>query len=141
MVLEVRLIRWLGPASIMAGVLTMALAVARGQANVYLVLVIPVIVGTGPLAFLGVFLVFAGFLLTFFLWSSRLDAEPGDRDDLPISPEGATPARRWGGVLFLGPIPVIFGSDPRITRMMLLIGVVLFLALVVLTVLALLARV
>ena len=134
-----RLIRWLGPASIGAGVVTMALAVSRGEANVYLVLVIPVIVGTGPLAFLGVFLAFAGFLLTFLLWPSRLDAEPGDRNALPVSPEGAQPARRWGGVLFLGPIPVIFGSDPRMTRTMLLIGVVLFLALVVLTVLALLA--
>jgi len=134
----VRLIRWLGPASFLAGVLVMALAVARGEANVYLVLVIPVIVGTGALAFLGVFLVFAGFLLTFLLWPSRLDADPGGRNALPVSPEGTPPARRWGGVLFLGPIPVIFGSDPRMTRTMLLIGVVLFLALVVLTVLALL---
>jgi len=139
MVSHVRLIRWLGPASFLAGVLTMAFAVARGEANVYLVLVIPVVVGTGPLAFLGVFLVFAGFLLTFLLWPFRPDAEPGGRDVLPTSPEGAPPARRWGGVLFLGPIPVIFGSDPRMTRTMLLIGVVLFLALVVLTVLALLA--
>ena len=139
MVSGVRLIRWLGPASIGAGVVTMALAVSRGEANVYLVLVIPVIVGTGPLAFLGVFLAFAGFLLTFLLWPSRPDAEPGDRNALPVSREGAPPARRWGGVLFLGPIPVIFGSDPRMTRTMLLIGVVLFLALVVLTVLALLA--
>ena len=139
MVSHVRLIRWLGPASFLAGVLTMAFAVARGEANVYLVLVIPVVVGTGPLAFLGVFLVFAGFLLTFLLWPFRPDAEPGGRVVLPASPEGAPPARRWGGVLFLGPIPVIFGSDPRMTRTMLLIGVVLFLALVVLTVLALLA--
>ena len=38
-----------------------------------------------------------------------------------------------------GVIPVIFGSDPRMTRTMLLVGVILFLALVVLTVLALLA--
>src|SRR3989449_2390090 len=34
-----------------------------------------VIVGTGPLAFLGVFLVFAGFLLTFLLWPFRFEAE------------------------------------------------------------------
>src|SRR2546422_10011278 len=115
MVSGVRLIRWLGPASFLAGVLTMALAVARGEANVNLVLVIPVIVGTGPLAFLGVFLVFAGFLLTFVLWPSRLDAEPGDRDALPGSPQGAPPARRRRGLLFLGPIPVIFGCYPRMT--------------------------
>src|SRR5438094_922513 len=56
----------------------MAFAVSRGEANVYLVLVIPVIVGTGPLALLGVFLVFAGFLLTFLLWPSRLVPQPDD---------------------------------------------------------------
>jgi uncharacterized protein (TIGR00304 family) len=139
MVLEVRLIRWLGPVSVLAGVLMMALAVARGEASVYLVLIIPVIVGTGPLAFLGVFLVFAGFLLTFLLGPFRFEAEPEGQDIRPVSSEGAPPARRWGGVLFLGPIPVMFGSDPRMTRTMLLIGVVLFVALVVLTVLALLA--
>jgi len=139
MVSCVRLIRWLGPASFVAGVLTMAMAVAQRQANVYLVLIIPVIVGTGPLAFLGIILVFAGFLLTFLLWPSRFAEDPGNRDASPTSPEGAAPARRWGGVLFLGPIPVIFGSDPRMTRAMLLIGVVLFLALLALTVIALFA--
>jgi len=113
--------------------------VARGEANLYLVLVVPVIVGTGPLAFLGIFLVFAGFLLTFLLWPVRVDMEPEGRGVSAVSPDGTPPARRWGGVLFLGPIPVIFGSDPRMTRTMLLVGVVLFVALVVLTVLALLA--
>ena len=117
----------------------MAFAVARGQANVYLVLVIPVIVGTGPLAFLGIGLVFAGFLSTFLLWPPRFAVDPGDRDAVPTPPGGAPPARRWGGVLFLGPIPIIFGSDPRMTRTMLLIGVVLFAALVALTVLVLFA--
>ena len=139
MVSCVRLIRWVGPASFVAGVLMMALAVAQRQANVYLVLVIPVIVGTGPLAFLGIILVFAGFLLTFLLWPARLVEDPGNRDAAPTSPAGAAPARRWGGVLFLGPIPVIFGSDPRMARTMLLIGVILFLALVALTVIALFA--
>ena len=139
MVSRVGLVRWLGPAAFVAGVVTIALAVARGQANVYLVLVIPVIVGTGPLAFLAIALVFAGFLLTFLLWPSRFAVDSGDRDAVPTSPEGAPPAPRWGGVLFLGPIPVIFGSDPRMTRTMLLIGVVLFVALVALTVLVLFA--
>src|SRR5439155_25912182 len=138
MVSRMRLIRWLGPASLLAGILTIALAVARNEANVYLVLVISIIVGTGPVAFLGILLVFAGFLLTFLLWPWRPDMESEAQGVLPGSPERPPPARRWGGVVFLGPIPVIFGSDPRMTRTMLLVGVVLFLALVVLTVLALL---
>src|SRR2546422_10603607 len=121
----VRLLRGTGPASVVAGVLTMALAVAQRQANVYLVLVIPVIVGTGPLAFLGIILVFAGFLLTFLLWPSRLGEDPGNRDTLPTSPAVAAPARRGGGALFLGPFPGIFGSHPRIARPMRLGGPVL----------------
>jgi len=139
MVSRVRLIRWLGPASLVAGILTIALAVARGEANVYLVLIIPIIIGTGPLAFLGILLVFVGFLLTFLLWPWRPDTDSEAQGVLSVAPEGPPPARRWGGVVFLGPIPVIFGSDPRMTRTMLLVGVILFLALVVLTVLALLA--
>src|SRR5207244_11710556 len=98
MVSCVRLFRWLGPASFVAGVLTMALAVAQRQANVYLVLVIPVIVGTGPLAFLGVLLVFAGFLLTFLLCPARFAEGPGTRDVLLASRDGGTPARGSGGV-------------------------------------------
>ena len=35
--------------------------------------------------------------------------------------------------MFLGPIPIVFGSDARMTRTMLLLGIVLFLALLALT--------
>src|SRR5438093_5130038 len=61
MVLEVRLIRWLGPVSVLAGVLTMALAVTRGEASVYLVLIIPIIVGTWPSCLPGGVLGLCGF--------------------------------------------------------------------------------
>src|SRR3989442_12816543 len=128
MVSCVRLIRWVGPASFVAGVLMMALAVAQHQANVYLVLVIPVIVGTGPIAFLGIILVFAGFLLTFLLWPARFVEDPGKRDAAPTSPAGPAPAPRWGGVLFLGPAPVVLGAGPRVGRPVLPIGGNLFLA-------------
>src|SRR5438552_17788075 len=107
MVSRVRLIRWLGPASLVAGILTIALAVARGEANVYLVLIIPIIIGTGPLAFLGILLVFVGFLLTFLLWPWRPDTDSEAPSVLTGSPEGPPPARRWGGGVCLGPIPII----------------------------------
>src|SRR2546422_11209239 len=116
MVLEVRLIRWLGPVSVLAGVLMMALAVARGEASVYLVLIIPVIVGTGPLAFLGVFLLFAGIFLTFLLWPFRFEAEPVGRDIRPVSSAGAAPPPGWVGGPFIAPDPVIFSGDSRTPR-------------------------
>lgn len=139
-----RPLSFVGPATLVAGLAALALAVTRGEADLYLVLIIPVIVGTGPLALLGILLVFAGFFLTFFLWHAGAippvtpsaaipDVSPTD------VPERETPSRRWGGVVFLGPIPLVFGSDPQMARLMLLLGAVLFVALLVLTIAILLA--
>jgi uncharacterized protein (TIGR00304 family) len=119
-------------------------AVARGEARLYLVLVVPVIVGTGPLAFLGILLVFLGFTLTFFLWpfahspSSHPPIEPPrtppEAPPHEVPPPEASRRRRWGGVVFLGPIPLVFGSDPQMTRRMLILGAILFFALLILTI-------
>jgi len=140
MVVLVRAIQLAGPAVLIAGLVTLALAVARGEASLYLIVVIPVVVGTGPLAFLGILLVFAGFILTFLLWSvGRPQSIPEPVEGPALAPAEAPPARRWGGVVFLGPIPLVFGSDPQMTRMMLVLGAILFLALLGLTIALLLA--
>lgn len=140
MVLLVRVIQLAGPAVLIAGLVTLALAVARGEASLYLIVVIPAVVGTGPLAFLGILLVFAGFFLTFFLWSVGAPLPAPEPVEAPaFTPPEAPPARRWGGVVFLGPIPLVFGSDPQMTRMMLVLGAILFLALLGLTIALLLA--
>lgn len=119
----------------MSGLAALAGAVARGEASLYLILVVPVVVGTGPLAFLGILLVFLGFFLTFFLGLSGATPSSDEPTQTPavMSPGTARP-RRWGGVVFLGPIPLVFGSDPRMSRMMLILGAILFLALLLLTI-------
>jgi uncharacterized protein (TIGR00304 family) len=119
-------------------------AVARGEARLYLVFVVPVIVGTAPLAFLGILLVFLGFTLTFLFWpfafvpSSHPPIEsPAILREVPpqdVPPPETSGPRRWGGVVFLGPIPLVFGSDPQMTRRMLILGAILFLALLILTI-------
>lgn len=136
-----RLLAAVGPGILVAGLVVLALAVARGEASLFLVVVVPVVTGSGPLALVGILLVFAGFFVSFLGWPARA-AMPAT-DDLATAGQPAErpvpPSRRWGGVVFLGPLPLVFGSDPRMTRSMILVGVVLFLALLALTVLALLA--
>lgn len=139
-----RLLPFVGPAILVAGLATLAVAFTRGEADLYLILVIPVIVGTGPLALLGILLVFVGFFLTFFFWNAGaippVTPSGATPDVSPTeAPEHRTPSRRWGGVVFLGPIPLVFGSDPRMARVMLLLGAVLFVALLVVTIAFLLA--
>ena len=139
-----RTIRLLGPAALVAGLIAFGWAVARGDAKLYLIFVVPVIVGTGPFAILGILLVFLGFALTFFFGPfsfapSSHPATESPRTMGEVPPQDVVPpqtprARRWGGVVFLGPIPVVFGSDPQMTRRMLLLGAILFFALLILTI-------
>lgn len=135
-----RPIPFVGPAVLLTGLLTLALAVSRGEAELFLILVIPAVVGTGPLAFLGILLVFAGFFLTFFLRPVGVESLPPPvPEELPGDTPAATGWRRWGGVVFLGPIPLVFGSDPQMTRTMLVLGAILFFVLLGLTLAVLLS--
>ena len=135
----VRLLRLLGPVLLVAGLTALFLAVARGEATLYFVVFVPVIVAAGGLALVGVLLAFVGFFTTFLFWPLRPPEHPAlEAPDSPSVPPSETQGRRWGGVVFLGPFPIVFGSDPRMTRWMLVAGICLFVALLALAVIALL---
>lgn len=129
--------RLIGPVLFGAGIATLAVALARQEATLALVLVFPIIQATGPWGALGVLLLVAGFVGTLLMWPFPLVRSHGAdvlEEPAVVLPAAApVPSRRWGGIVFLGPIPIVFGSDPRVTRAMLLIGVALFVALLALT--------
>lgn len=134
-------VAWLlGPLLFLAGVSLLLMAIARGEASLSLVVIFPVITATGLLGGIGILLMIVAFVLGFFLLPLR-SSEPLPPPALGVLPTGSPPSsgKRWGGVVFLGPIPIVFGSSPRITRTMLLVAVALFLGLLLLTVLSLLA--
>ena len=39
----------------------------------------------------------------------------------------------YGGVIFIGPIPIVFGSNKKIAKTMLIVGIVIFVILLLLT--------
>ncbi len=136
---DVRISRLIGPALLVAGVAALAVGFLRGEATLNLFIIFPVITATGGWSALGILLLIAGFFALFLTWTTSLPAEFAAQ---PSPPQGdgsvqappAAPARRWGGVVFLGPVPVVFGSDAKIARWMILVGVLLFVGLLVLTV-------
>ena len=136
-----RALRLLGPALIIAGVAALAFGFVQGQAGLSLFLIFPVVTATGAWSALGILLLIAGFFALFLTWPAYVaDVSPPTQAQAATPPSGATspaPSRRWGGVVFLGPIPIVFGSDAKVARWMLVVGVLLFLGLVVLTVIAL----
>jgi uncharacterized protein (TIGR00304 family) len=97
----------------------LAYGALQGDVAVHLVVVVPVVTGTGPWAAGGALLAVAG--AAGWLWtgarSATRRAEPGYRppdpppDAAPEEPRQGEARARGGGVLLIGPIPVAWGSD------------------------------
>ena len=99
---------------------------------VYLLLFIPVYVGTSALGMLGILVVFLGVFLASVGSAWRGLPAPLTPPSGSVSPpdSGAPPAMpvppaRYGGVIMLGPIPIVFGSDARIAKWMMILGLIL----------------
>ena len=132
-----RTMRALGLASLLAGGLLVAYAAMRGDVRVGLFLIVPFVYGTGLAPFLGMLLVMAGlFMLAVSSFTGMLPprgawAEDDGRAGPPAG--GAASGERWqsrsrhGGVVLLGPIPIVWGSDRRILPWMVAAGAALLL--------------
>ncbi|MCI4364340.1 MAG: DUF131 domain-containing protein [Thermoplasmata archaeon] len=95
-----------GTALLLAGILAVALAVERGEAHLYLLLIVPVVTGSSALFGLGVLGIVAGIVLLFFSLGEDLPAPPN-----PTVGAGANQASVGsGGVVLIGPIPIFVGS-------------------------------
>jgi uncharacterized protein (TIGR00304 family) len=112
-----------------AGATTFAYAASLGQATVVLLLVVPIIVGTGPWGVLAGLLVMAGLLAGFAAWaSSGLRGAPaptpweGDEASQPAAPPAGERRTHSGGFLLLGPIPIAFGTTKGLALTMLLLA-------------------
>ena len=122
------------------GLALLVLSAMRGEGTAGIAVFIPFFVGSGPLSSLGVLCFFVGMVLLFFgMARSASDAAEGDEpknQSAPDGPEGpalkdghknpappTSPAQgtgrpRVGGVILIGPVPMIIGSDPGISKAM-----------------------
>ncbi len=110
-----------------AGVACIAAAVLTGEAEVSLFLIFPVFSGSSGLFLLGTALIVFSFIAGFVLLMKGQLELAGENPYAPGSDAG--PERRktktgYGGVVFVGPVPIAFGSDKTMALAMLMIGVV-----------------
>lgn len=126
-------LRALGWGLVAAGVVLLAMAWAQGNVRVFLVLVVPVVVVEGPLGVLAVLAVVAGLVALFAsAWAGAVGPAPpehgqGDAGDRP-GPTAEASRRRSGGVVLLGPLPIVWGSDERTVRRLAWLAVTLLVA-------------
>jgi uncharacterized protein (TIGR00304 family) len=128
----------------------MALAVQSGEADVGIFLIFPFVMGGGLLMGVGVLFVFLGILtlivglvkrFTVMALDEYFDEEVGGRPakgrkrrprtvgDQEVRPAKTFADVKGGGVVFIGPIPIVFGSNARVTKLMLYLAIVAVIAL------------
>lgn len=129
-----RLAAW---AALLASLGLMAYGVAQGAVRVGFFLVVPYVMGTGFVPFLSMLLLMAAMALFFMSaiprGAQRERVEPSWRDGPPRDATGGAYAPRserrvkHGGVILLGPIPIVWGSDRKVLPWMIGAGAALLL--------------
>ncbi|HTY46309.1 MAG TPA: DUF131 domain-containing protein [Methanomassiliicoccales archaeon] len=106
-----RATRTLGGLLVLAGAALVIVAVILGQMSVGLVLfVIPAVYGSSLLGLLGVALIVLGVFVFFMTgFSEPRDKMPGSH----IEADRVDAKKEIGGVILVGPIPIVFGSSSR----------------------------
>jgi len=124
---------------IFAGIALLFYAVAIGEANASLFLIFPVIYGSGVYSLLAILLIMIGMILLFFApfqsvreahrAEGRYDEEYGIYEEpRDLSLQDEKKKVNYGGVVFIGPIPIVFGSDKSMARLSVLIAILMLVA-------------
>lgn len=119
------------------GAALMALAVQAGEAEVGIFLIFPFIMGGGLFMGIGMLLVIIGLIVLVIGFATRFTLVSMDEvfeDEVPkrrrtvgdqeVKARRMGGGRKGGGVVFIGPIPIIWGSSTKVTKSMLYLAIV-----------------
>lgn len=104
------------------------LAISSGEVKGGFFVVFPFLVGTGIYASLGILLIFLAFVMLIF---GILESFKGE--DFEIEPTEMPKKKvEGGGVVLIGPFPIVFGTNSRIALILIVLAIILtFLFLVI----------
>ncbi len=108
------------------GIAFFILGFLQGDIQTGIFVVFPFIAGTGVYAFAGFIFIFIAVLLFIFGFSARIES-----DDFKIDQKNSQPTKKTfvigGGVVLIGPIPIIFGSNWKIAVFLMILAIILIL--------------
>lgn len=135
--------RYLWSIIVCIGIAFTAYSVWLHESTLMLAVIIPLVMVSGAYGILGIALIILGMVvgaLTFFssggmVYEMEGAEEPSKKEDepqvRPAKKDEKPPARKSmssnkGAILFIGPIPIVFGSNRHVAKVLLILGVVLF---------------
>lgn len=111
-------------AMLCAGIFLLIFAYLAGDVEAGLFVIFPFIYGSGPLAFAGVLLIVIS-LLIFMVSLIPHEATVAPPDEPRVE-------KKTGGILLIGPIPVIFATDTDMAKLLVAIALGMMVLMVVL---------
>lgn len=108
------------------GIIFFYLGFQQGEVQGGVLVVFPFIGGSGIFAFLGVISFFLAIIFFMFGFTSTLKYE-----NIIVDPEERPSQKKTsvkgGGVILIGPIPIIFGSNWKITLVLMIVAIIIIL--------------
>jgi uncharacterized protein (TIGR00304 family) len=126
---------------LICGIISLGYSVASGEGSAGVVVFIPVFFGSGLFSFIGVLCIMAAIFLAFFgfakgsLADEGVEEQQGQRTSSPSqSRQSPRPQKsiKGGGVVLIGPIPVVFGSDAKTAMILMVLAIILIVVVFVL---------
>jgi len=109
---------------LLAGILLVIFSIIEGEAKIGLLFIVPIIYGTGVYLALGILLIFLSFIMFFLFLGPTVEGREIKRERTKTHKESS-----YGGVIFIGPIPIIFGKDKSMAKKMMYLGLLIALIL------------
>lgn len=114
-----------------AAALALAVSVITGESIFGFLLIFPFIIVSGPIAMIGSVLLVSAIILLFIgvmmdFRESAEEAVSGTDDQSVWQTE-----KKFGGVVMIGPVPIILGSDRKIANLMLGFAIAVLLVIVI----------
>jgi uncharacterized protein (TIGR00304 family) len=117
------------------GIMILGYSVSEGESSAGIFLFIPVFYGSGLFAFIGVLCIMGAMILGFVGFAERMGSREGYESQPSRSPQstGHKPKSgiKGGGVVLIGPIPIIFGSDPKTTVVLVIFALIIMVAAII----------
>lgn len=101
------------------------LGIINNELEVGFFLIFPIIIGSGIFSFLGFVLLFSSIVLFIYKFVLSIDKST----DLYYDRDYKKPKKtiKTGGIVLIGPIPILFGSNWKITLLMIIISFIILL--------------
>ncbi|MBS3777925.1 MAG: DUF131 domain-containing protein [Candidatus Thermoplasmatota archaeon] len=119
------------------GLVFLGYGIFIGEISFGLAVFIPFIISSGVFGFAGIGCLFLSILSLFFIlprltWNQYQQDSSLEYEDKSFSePTSSEKKTKIGGVIFLGPIPIVFGSNKKITKAMILVSIIILIIMLV----------